>query len=234
MDADILGTGALGFVLQKDDIPLNTPFLKNVESDNTLQYALFEFSNKVGAVITYLLIQAMNPANKITNDTKSSKEKDLDIRWWIDSATSSLRLFLLPIFQDMLSFFLADFKSLLSYFTNKDGSVDQERATSYMLQFMFHPPFYTLDERMISELLAELYKIYPSITAKLEWVKSLVPGAVAKQLHNLQHKSFRSNTQKSCKHTFGPVKNQVIRSKSIHNYVHWEKCHKTKIISTKL
>jgi biotin operon repressor len=195
MDADILGTGVAGFVLKEDNIPLDTPFLKHVESDTDLQYALFEFSNKVGAIITYLLIQAMNPANNITDDTKSSKEKDLDIQYWLDSATSSLRLFLLPIFQDMLSYSLLDFKCLLNDFKNKDGSINQNRAALHTLQFMYNKPFYILEEKMISELMAELRKIYPSITAELERVRAMVPRAVAKQLHDSQHKSLRSKTQ---------------------------------------
>lgn len=192
MDADILGIGAAGLVLQKKDIPLDTPFLKHVEIDTGLQDALFKFSNKVGAIITYLLIQAMNPANNITDDTKSSKEKDLDIQYWMDSATSSLRLFLLPIFQDMLSSSLPYFKFLLNEFTNKDG--DQNKAKLYMMQFQHLQPFYILDNRMISELMTELHTIYPSITSELENVKAMVPKAVAKQLSDSQQKSLRSKT----------------------------------------
>ena len=139
----------------------------------------------------------MNPANNITDDTKSSKEKDLDIQYWLDSATSSLRLFLLPIFQDMLSWLLPDFKCLLNEFTNKDGSIDEQRAKVYMLRFMYNQPFYVLNEKMIHELMTELRKTYPSITAELERVKAMVPKAVAKQLSDSQHKSLRSKTGKS-------------------------------------
>jgi hypothetical protein len=166
-----------------------------VESDTGLQHALFKFSNKVGAIITYLLIQAMSPANRITDDTKSSKEQDLDIQYWMDSTTSSLRLFLLPIFQDMLSSLLPYFKFLLNEFTNKDG--DQNKAKLYMLRFMYNQPFYILDTRMISELMTELHTIYPSITSELENVKAMVPKAVAKQLSDSQQKSLRSKTQKT-------------------------------------
>jgi len=189
MDADILGIGTAGLVLKEENIPLDTPFLKHVESDTALQHALFKFSNKFGAIITYLLIQAMNPANNITYDTKSGEEKDLDIQYWLDSATSSLCLSLLPIFQDMLSRLLTDFKCLLKEFTNKDGRMDRDKMLVYTLQFMYranNQPFYILDEKMISELMAELRKTYPSITAKLERVRAMVPGAVAKQLHNSQ------------------------------------------------
>ncbi|HJT46886.1 MAG TPA: winged helix-turn-helix domain-containing protein [Nitrososphaeraceae archaeon] len=196
MDADILGLGAAGLVLQKNEIPLDTPFVKPVEGDTGLQHALFEFSNKVGAIVTYLLIQAMNPENRITDDSKSSKEKDLDIRYWVDSATSSLQQFLLPIFQNMLISYLLDFECLLNDFKNKDGSIDQNKVALYTIQFEHRQPFYILDNRMISELMSELHKIYPSIISELENVKAMVPKAVAKQLADAQQKSLRSKTQK--------------------------------------
>jgi predicted transcriptional regulator len=228
MDADILGTGTVGFVLQKDDIPLDTHFLKNVEMEDSLQYALFKFSNKVGAIITYLLIQAMNPANRVTDGTKSNKEKDLDIQYWLDSATSSLRLFSLPIFQDTLGSCLHDFKYLIEDFTNKDGSFNQNKAGLYMLRFKYNEPSYILEEKMIHELMIELRKTYPSITAELERVRAMVPRAVANQLHDSQHKLFRSETQKKCAHRFEPVQNKTIHIQSGITIRHCKKCHKTK------
>jgi hypothetical protein len=54
-----------------DVTSVDSPFFRLIESGKALQYGLFMLSNKLGAIISYLLIQAMNPSNKIMGDTKN-------------------------------------------------------------------------------------------------------------------------------------------------------------------
>ena len=228
MYADIIGKNATAFVLANENIPLDSPFFKNIESDNPLESVLYKFSNKVGAIIVYLLIQAMNLSNKtIIDNTKSSKEKDLDVEWWIDDAISFLRRFLLPLFQDLLYSSVADFKSIFDDCANRDGSVDMDKYMSYILKFIF-PPLYTLDEKLISDLMDALSKIYPSITAQLEWVRSQIPRLVAKEVSELQYRQHRSDQQKKCKHIWKEPSNKNILKKSLNYILHCPNCHKTK------
>ncbi|HET7284950.1 MAG TPA: hypothetical protein VFI70_09720 [Nitrososphaeraceae archaeon] len=81
------------------DKDFHSPFLRNMVTDKSLEYSLVMFSSKIGAIITYLLIQSMNPDNKIMGDTKNDEEKDLNVQRWIDDAISSLRPILLPVFK---------------------------------------------------------------------------------------------------------------------------------------
>jgi predicted transcriptional regulator len=96
MTADIFSKAAAAMILKNEDFPVDSPFFRNIVTDSPSD-AMFVFSNKVGAIFTYLLIQAMNKSNRFTRDPKNDKEKDLNVDWWIDDAISSLRRFLLPI-----------------------------------------------------------------------------------------------------------------------------------------
>jgi hypothetical protein len=71
--------------------------------ESGLEKALFEFSNKIGAFITYVLIQAMNPRNE---DIIRSEEKDLDrdalVQEWTKNAILTIVPFLLGAFKDAI------------------------------------------------------------------------------------------------------------------------------------
>jgi hypothetical protein len=68
--------------------------------DSSLERTIFEFSSKIGAFITYILIQAMNPENEYII---KSDEKDLDrdalVQEWTKNAVSSIIPFLLSRFK---------------------------------------------------------------------------------------------------------------------------------------
>ena len=101
--AEILGEVVASRILVNNDFQMQSPFFKR--SDQKIENALFEFSNKIGAVITYLLIQSMNPCNGIGEDTKNAIEKDLNIEIWIDDVLTSLRSALLPCIKENLVYF---------------------------------------------------------------------------------------------------------------------------------
>jgi hypothetical protein len=77
MTAELFSQACVARVLHNRDFAILSHFFKVLDNDE-LKNALFTFSNKVGAIITYLLIQSMNPSNKFMDDTKDD-EKDLNI-----------------------------------------------------------------------------------------------------------------------------------------------------------
>ena len=129
------------------------------------------FSNKLGAIITYLIIQAMNPFNRIMGDTKNDEQKDLNVQRWIDDAMSSLRPALLPLFKDAISVHLESQYGNV----NDDGSITLDKAGLDFMSFGYDRPLYTLKEEFISELMADFSKSYPSISDKLEKIRSQYP-----------------------------------------------------------
>ena len=95
MSAEILGQVLASTILDDIDLRIKSPFFRRNEQE--IEYALFEFSNKVGAIITYILIQAMNPLNKFSDNTKNPVEGDLNVETWIDDvnlAKASIMSFL--------------------------------------------------------------------------------------------------------------------------------------------
>ena len=94
MSAEILGQVLASTILDDIDLRIKSPFFRRNEQ---IENALFEFSNKVGAIITYILIQAMNPLNKFSDNTKNPVEGDLNVETWIDDvnlAKASIMSFL--------------------------------------------------------------------------------------------------------------------------------------------
>ena len=62
--------------------------------------ALFEFSNRVGAFITYALIQAMNPDNNKTS--LSARVQDEIVKKWAQNSISRILPFLVKYFNDFV------------------------------------------------------------------------------------------------------------------------------------
>jgi predicted transcriptional regulator len=227
--ADIFSKAAAGMILANKDFPMDSPFLRNIVTDNTLEDALFRFSNKIGAIITYFLIQSMNPANKIMGNTKNDEEKDLNVRRWIDDAISSLQPVLLRLFKELIGSFVT---SLYDDVINSDGSVNYDRVGLNVLSYDYDRPLYTLKEKFISELMSGFSKSYPSITNRLEYIRSqlprVVPRVVAEEISHWEYRSYCSRLQKNCKHEYKPPLNKELAVKSNSRILHCRKCHGTK------
>jgi predicted transcriptional regulator len=223
--ADIFSKAAAGMILADKDFPIDSPFLRNIVTDSTLEDALFKFSNKIGAIITYFLIQSMNPANKIMGDTKNDEEKDLNVQRWIDDAISSLRSVLLPLFKELIGTFVT---SLYDDVINIDGSINYERLGLNVLSYDYDRPRYTLKEKSISELIMAFSKSYPSVTNRLQYIRSQLPRVVAEEISNWEYLSYCSKLQKNCKHEYKPPLNKELAVKSNNRILHCRKCHRTK------
>jgi hypothetical protein len=184
------------------------------------------FSNKIGAITTYLLIQSMNPSNKIMgNDTKNDEEKDLNVERWVDDAISSLRPMFLPLFKGYIGSLLT---SLYDDCVNSDGSPNYEKAGLAFLSYTYDRPRYTLKEKFISELMSAFSKSFPSITNGLEYIRSQLPRAVAQQISHWEYRSYCSKLQKNCEHDYKPPLDRELAVKTNNRVLHCRKCHGTK------
>jgi predicted transcriptional regulator len=223
--ADVFSKAAAGLILANEDFSVDSPFFRLIESGKALQYALFDFSNKLGAIITYLLIQAMNPSNKIMGDTKNDEEKDLNVQRWLDDAMSPLLPALLPLFKGAISVHL---ESNYGDYFNDDGSVNLDKVGEDFLSFGYDRPLYTLKEEFISELMTAFSKSYPSITNELEKIRSQVPKVVAQKKSHWEYMSDCLKQQKLCKHDYKLPLDKSWSAKSNNKILHCRKCHKTK------
>jgi hypothetical protein len=220
---DLFAKTAADEILANEDFDLNSPFFRNMDTTNLPEYALFLFSNKIGAVMTYLLIQSMSESNRIVTEPRNNHGSELDADRWMNDAIWPLVHFLLPSFRDVVISLVPQFKI----------SMDD-------LIGIFDRP-YALRESFISELLDSFCRSYPAIRAKLEHIKSRLPREVDRQIAHWEYVAYSSKQQKICKHEFKPPSNQRLvalinnnirrsnNSNSGYNGIlHCNKCHMIK------
>lgn len=226
--ADLFGKAAIERILAEEEFPVDSSFFKNNSNNGPFEYALFKFSNKIGAIITYLLIQSMDPSNKIIEEGKDDEEKDLNVKRWMDDAVSSFLPHLLPIFKELIVSLFHNFKSLYEDYYDSNGSLDLHGGAVRSLGYAFKRPFYTLDHKFISELVTAFTNSYPSLASGLDKIKAQLPMDVAKQVSRWEYEAYRSQQQTICKHNYKKLTNLYLPIKSKHNLIHCSKCHKTK------
>lgn len=231
MTADIISNVAAGMILENDNLQINSPFFRNIANEKSLDLTLFDFSNRIGAIITYLLIQSMNPENKIAGNAANDEEKNLNVERWINDAISSLGYVLLPFFKEWIRVPLT-MTSLQDSLVGSDDSSIYERAGLEFLADIRDRPQYTMKQKLISELMGSFSNSYPNIARELEKIdKSTLQQLAARELDHFEHVKRRRIQQNKCKHNYERPQNKIVdKSKSRNRiYEHCRKCHKTKI-----
>jgi hypothetical protein len=151
---------------------------------------LFEISNRIGAYVTFILIQAMNPDNH--NNTIPSVEADKAAEEWVRTAISQI-----------LS------SSLLNYFRDSIYKATNRYPIGYKAQseyFEQHPRF-RLDRDILDQILPAFNDIYPLLGLELEETMKVLPKALDIYKQNLENSHKISQQQKSCDHDW--IKKEV-------------------------
>jgi hypothetical protein len=224
ISAEILGSALASTVLEKNNPRIKSPLFRRSEQE--IENALFEFSNKVGAIITYLLIQSMNPLNKISGNTKNSVEKDLNVETWIDDVISSLRFALLPSIKEHVGIYL---ESLSEDSINSDGSINYKKDALAYLKYLYGRPRYELSNTIISELMMAFSTLYPNLSKELERIRSVLPQLVAEEVEHWEYMGNKLEHQKVCRHEYRTPTNKALLEEYDNDQIkHCQKCHKTK------
>ncbi len=168
----IITAVAAGMILENQDFRVNSPFLRNTEDEKLLDLTLFDFSNKIGAIITYLLIQSMNPENKITGNATNDDEKDLNVERWINDAISSLGYVLLPFFKEQIRVPLIMSSLHDNLVDNHDSSIEEKAGLEFLANIRDRPE-YMMKQKLISELMGSFSNSYPNIARELKKLISL-------------------------------------------------------------
>jgi hypothetical protein len=229
--ADIFSKAAACTIFEEDrNLPIDSPcFDGRIIDDNPpLDNALFTFSNGVGAILTYMLVQSMNPSNEIPGrDVMNDEEKDINVYRWFNDRMSSLGDLMLALFKEHIRSELT--LSCNNYF-NQDGTVDLYRAGMDTHKFYFTKPLFTLDEKSIDCLMTSFRKIYPGICAHLEEISSRIPSAVSRENSRVQYQRISHRQQNICKHDFRLPTNKTLSERYQNSILHCSKCHKNKYI----
>jgi predicted transcriptional regulator len=228
INADVLSETITSRILANEDFPISSPFFKNRTDDNysKLEIALFKFCNKVGAIITYLLIYSMNSSNKIDGEAKSEEEKDLNVQSWLDDAIMLLSHALLPCFKDSMVPFLS---SLNEGCLNPDNSINNQRMAQNVFDYSFKRPYYILEPLVISELMTGFSLLYPKLSNELDVIKFNLPRLIRQEIDHWEHIVNELNQQKICRHEYEtPANKKKLDDYDNDKIKHCHKCHKTK------
>jgi len=229
--ADILGEVVASTILEfYKCFPIDSPCFKNeiIDDISPLDHALLIFSNGIGAIITYLLIQSMNSLFDIPGgDAKSDQEKDINVNRWFIDAISALRDILLPLFKQYMS---APLLISNNYYAKENGTPDWNRAGMDFLRHMFSTPSYMYNEKDAASLMRSFSRTYPSIYSYLDWMKSRLPLGAFWETNHRDYEKISYWYQKKCRHKFSLLSNKSLSAKYENNLLHCSKCHKSKYI----
>jgi DNA-binding MarR family transcriptional regulator len=198
---------------------------------SALGEALLDFSNKIGAYITYILIQAMNPRNE---HIIRSEEKDLDrdalVHEWTKNAILTIVPFLLGAFKDAI---FLDLNSI------KPSDLDPKKVDGVVEDYILKKPFYQMKAETIIELEQNFETIYPLLKYRFDEIMRGLPLATKNyqtaQSVRTDHFCMRQKVENSCKHEFRIAKGRSVlfdgsryTVPNLDKILHCPKCHKTK------
>jgi predicted transcriptional regulator len=159
---------------------------KFTEQDR-IERTLFEFSNKIGAFITFTLIQAMSGDNKHLIFSKENVARDVLIEEWIKNA-------ILPVIPALAwEFTTAAYKSLGKFPKNYKSEV----------KFMSKRPRFLFSNNDARILAGAFTRIYPLISYELEKILNELPNATDSFKAQLEYIEQEIKEQQSCNHEFG-------------------------------
>jgi predicted transcriptional regulator len=218
--AHLIGQWAAESMLAATDeeFPTDSPFLSTEFSDIPFPDILYEFSKKIGFIVTYLIIQSMNSSNiSDSNNMGKHIDMELEIERWFDDALSSVQ----PILVPFLWHCIVEHLILTDYHDDRYINLIKSGKDSKNARYL-------LDDKTISGLIWMLSEKYPKMISKLEKNRSQMPEIIAEQLSHQKYIRYITKIQQKCDHVWGPPPNNVLYEKSGKRIKHCHKCHKTK------
>ena len=142
----------------------NTTFFEHkfVEGIDDIEKFLFEFSNRVGALIVYTILTSMHPDNELFKKVSVNK-RDKIVTEWINNSISSIVL-------DMIKRYFNEeaYKSLKKY------PIGYEEK----LKFMNKKSAYTFEKQNAKLLMDGFSRLYPSVFERLEDIRMNLVNAI--------------------------------------------------------
>ena len=237
ISADILANSYVSNILDNENFLIDIPSLEtNIIPFSGLEYKLLKLSNMFGGFMIYAMIQSMNPENKITK-TWNLVEEDIAVQAWLEDV---ILIFMKDILARFKSRVFDDLKSLDQILLEDlppKSSKSKIRDKNYSIawHFFYQRPYFTLDQRIISELIGCFSNLYPKLSRILEKTRSELPKLVEKEINHMRYLEEAGKVQKICKHKYerplfinyelyNPI--QLYDQRDV--YEHCRKCHHTR------
>ena len=149
-----------------------------------MERGLFEFSNRIGAFITYALIQAMNPDNN--KMSLSAREQDEIVKGWAHNSISRILPFLVKNFNDFV------YRAKDQYPSSYDEQV----------KFMNKRPKFVLAKPATDELLTAFRRLYPRLGYEFDKMIMELPEVSKYYKTSIKAMRERRKLQQSCEHVY--------------------------------
>lgn len=180
------------------------------KNSDVVERELYEFGNKISALITYILIQAIRPRDIRINGSKnnqttkkiklSGKEKTEQARLWVEKTINPFRILFefcrLPAVKKGLAGYGEDLlidKSLSAEAQEKVRDIQKKGR-----KMNVHDPLWTdyeLDEDTFNKLTTSFANIYPEINTQLEYIRRTLPDKIQK--HKEWDRKYLEEQQKN-------------------------------------
>lgn len=184
-------------------------------NDNKLEKSLFEFSNRIGAIVTYLLIYCMDPHNY--TDELSSLGNDEYLRRSFEAGMNNLNHFLPDIFAIYLKNLKYREKVLLD---DSQVLLNQESFSEILNAFVRLYPLMSYEFEKILDKRHFFHEVLDGWSSKIEDYKIVL---------NAIHGKLKE--QESCNHEFSTKRSEL--SENFKQCIKCEKTFNVKAISRK-
>jgi predicted transcriptional regulator len=158
-------------------------FEPNFDEGSEPEHGLFEFSNKIGAFVTYFLIQIMD-----ANRTKlaSNRSTDYILKEMLRKAVLTIIPYVMSVFKDSV------YKSVGKYPFNHEDKI----------RHLEKRPRYIFEEDIIEELRRSFVHIYPLMSHELEKIDEKLSNELAAFKEHLKYMRKKWKEQEVCKHEY--------------------------------
>ena len=186
-----------------------------------LERVIFEFVNKIGAYITYILIQALSAENKDLKDLNFLPWDRITQDWVIMSINPIVRNLLVEL-KDCVRFELDTLHG------------DEKEPYRLLLEYEWNNPQFRLEKEVIDEMSLAYSSLYPIMYHELEKLRKNLPSQIQKHYDHLQYLDMQQSYQNSCNHCYVNNLPRLIESdgnkywtKYGPSLYHCKKCHHT-------
>jgi predicted transcriptional regulator len=158
-------------------------FEPKFDESSELEHSLFEFSNKIGGFITYLLIQIMD-----TNRIKLTSRRSTDflLEEMVRKALLTIIPYAMSVFKDSV------YKSVGKYpLTHEDK-----------IKYLVKRPRYVFEKDITKELRRSFVHIYPLMSYEFEKIDKRLSNELASFKKHLKYMHKKWKEQEVCKHEY--------------------------------
>ena len=196
---------SISMFFNEKDFIVNSPYFlfdendlkQKLETEYFVGNAIFNFSNKIGAIITYLVIESMNPENNIASGESDHDIINIKLKYWLEDAISEFLPILQPLFKEYVYNHL---DCLITKSKNKISKKDPHGLTAFV-DYLFKTPN-TFDKDCIDELHSAFFEIYPNLNRPLNKIKEYYPKWLQKIEQEEKEFLQGKEQQKKCSHNY--------------------------------